>query len=53
MALPTNVLYFRVLHSHFSTDFNMQIHFDFANLSMLSLRFYLISFRHDSYSGFS
>jgi hypothetical protein len=33
MAAPTTSLYFRVLHSHFSTDFYILTHFGLAKLS--------------------
>jgi hypothetical protein len=40
MAPPTTLFFFRVLHSHFSTDFNISTHF---GLSKSSTFIFLIS----------
>jgi hypothetical protein len=49
MVPPTTVLYFRLLHSHFSTDFNIETHFGLAKLSTsIFIRPEIIKFEMES-----
>jgi hypothetical protein len=49
MEPPSTVLYFRILHSHFSTDFGIKPHFRLAKLStFIFLRLKIIQLKMES-----